>query len=238
MKRRIIRYKYFSIENDEQKEHLLDVIEKQRLFLGSGNDYNDPFDLLIKTKDSTRKISTLKIACLTNSFRKKLMWSHYSNSHKGVCLTIEIPRKFVLPVCYTGERISEDTDLAPIIERALKKYPPKDLIDELRSAGIEKQRACIKDQKWSYEKECRVVVNDDDLSDSSIIKDGGKYYIRIKVKNIYLGVNFDEKSNSDIIAACKEQKISIRKMKLSQSSYGLTVDLFYSPPKEKVKELK
>ena len=75
--------------------------------------FNDPFELTIadsKTKN-IKHIKGLHILCLTNSIKNKLIWVHYANSHKGVCLTVKVPKKLVYPICYTRKRIYNSSNI-------------------------------------------------------------------------------------------------------------------------------
>ena len=153
---------------------------------------------------------------MTNSFRKKLMWSHYANSHKGVCLTIEVPSHLVYPVCYTSERLYEDSDIDRIIDKSLKNGK-KNLVKSYNSLSVKQKSAYIKDAKWKYEKEYRIVFD----KEEGLIIDNNKYYMSVKIKNVYLGANFDIEDINMILNICKEKNISIKKMILSNNKYSL-----------------
>ena len=75
-----------------------------------------------------------------------------------------------------------------------------------------------------YEKEYRIVFGKED--ETGLILDKGKWYMSVKIKNIYLGVNFDKNSlklQEDISRICNENKIKITKMVLSDSDYSVKV---------------
>lgn len=87
------------------------------------------------------------ISCFSQSDSALLMWSHYSNSHKGVCLTFDmekdeqffnIPYKVAYPATYP--KMNPFTD----------------------SNGKEVQLIlATKSQEWEYEKEIRVIKEKD-----------------------------------------------------------------------------
>ena len=87
-------YKYVSLN------YVVDILDNHRLFLNDGKNFNDPFEITItdKSNGTTRHINGLHILSLTNSYRNKLIWSHYTDSHKGVCLTIQVPNQLVYSV--------------------------------------------------------------------------------------------------------------------------------------------
>lgn len=87
-----------------------------------------------------------------------------------------------------------------------------------------KKIAYIKDKKWEYEKEYRVVFDKDD--EAGLIYQDNKWFMSVKITNIYLGVNFDKNEKEikeKIIDACKRNNIRSAKMVLSLTDYSLKV---------------
>lgn len=212
-------YKYVKLN------YVVDILDNHRLYLSDGKNFNDPFEITItnKEKGNISHIEGLHILSLTNSYRKKLMWSHYADSHKGVCLTVRVPRNLVYPVCYSTKRIYEDSNIDSIISLSQKSIK-KNVNNNFLLLNKHKKIAHIKDKKWSYEKEYRVVFDKDD--EDGLIFEDGKWYMSVKAKNIYLGVNFDkndEKVKKNIIEACKRNNITIKKMTLSKKDYSINV---------------
>jgi len=227
-------YKYMNVK------YVAETIEKSRIFLSDGSKFNDPFELLVAdpiTHKSSR-ISGLHILCLTNSNSKKLMWSHYADSHKGVCLAIEVPAHLTYPVCYTEKRIFSDSDLDKILSSS-KFRQKKNLIKPYSAMSREKKIAFIKDHKWNYEKEYRLVFDDDDLG---LIHEGEDCYMSVKIKRIYLGAAFSENSDdckAKIIEVCNRNQIEIREMTLSPKEYSICLKKkrsFVSTPFQRVSQ--
>ncbi len=92
----------------------------------------------------------------SKSLRQPLLWTHYADSHKGVCLVYNIPEEYVLsepmaavPVIYKSN---------PLIgffikwAKSSKKMSNHEFIDELA-----KMYLSIKDKWWSYEDEYRLI---------------------------------------------------------------------------------
>lgn len=178
-------YKYVSLN------YVVDILDNHRLFLNDGKNFNDPFEITItdKSNGTTRHINGLHILSLTNSYRNKLIWSHYTDSHKGVCLTIQVPNQLVYPICYSTKRVYEDSDIDDLIEHSTKKAK-KSLKNDFSVLSKDKKIAYIKDKKWIYEKEYRIVFDKND--ESSLIFDNGKWFMSVKITNIYLGANFEK----------------------------------------------
>ena len=159
---------------------------------------------------------------LTNSFRNKLLWSHYAESHKSVCLTVKIPQNLVYPICYSTERVCNDSDLDQMIDKSIKKSK-RNISTSYSSLSNKKKIAYIKDKQWMYEKEYRIVF--DETDEAGLIFEGDKWYMSVKITNVYLGVNFDkneEKIKSEIIEACTRNGVKVSQMVLSEKNYALS----------------
>ena len=210
-------YKYVSLDR------VPEILDNHRLYLSDGKNFNDPFEITVTDKKNhkIRYIEGLHILSLTNSFRNKLIWSHYTDSHKGVCLTVKVPNNLVYPICYSTKRIYEDSDIDNIISsstRIAKKSVDKDF----SPLSKDKKIAFIKDKKWIYEKEYRVVF--DKTDEAGLIYHDGKWFMSVKITNIYLGANFDrnkEEIKRKILESCKRNKIKITQMVLSDTDYSV-----------------
>ena len=94
-------HKYVSLDR------VPEILDIHRLYLSDGKNFNPPFEITVTDKENhkIRHIEGLHILSLTNSFRNKLIWSHYTDSHKEVCLTVKVPNNLVYPICYSTKRI-------------------------------------------------------------------------------------------------------------------------------------
>lgn len=227
----ITLYKYISLK------HATDIIEKQRLYLNDGKNTNDPFEVVVidKNKLTTRLVEGLHILCLTNSFQNRLMWSHYAESNRGVCLTVKVPQSLVYNICYISKRIFEDSNLDGTINKCIAtmkkaKKKPKIVHEDYSLLNNDKKISYIKSSAWKYEKEYRIVFDKDDekpFTDAGLlVQEGNKWFIKVKITNVYLGVNFDNNSaevRHKIIHACERNGIQTTQMILSNSDYSLRV---------------
>ena len=212
-------YKYVSLKR------VADILNHQRLYLSDGTNFNDPFEITVtdKEKRQTRRVEGLHILSLTNSFRNKLIWSHYTDSHKGACLTVKVPNHLVYPICYSAKRIYEDSDLDSIISSSTR-VAKKSLNKDFSALGQNKKIAYIKDKKWLYEREYRIVF--DKTDEAGLIHEDGKWFMSVKISNIYLGANFDKNQaeiREEIMEACMRNKIKVTQMVLSDSDYSVKV---------------
>lgn len=160
-----------------------------------GNSYNYFMYDIVESVNS--KLSSLwlellneyRVLCLTNSQKNILMWSHYANNHKGVCVGFDL------------SDISSCADVEKVIYRKPYIYnivkimiegldSPKKIIkkkDDINDEEVKKLMEPFlytKNKIWSYENEYRV------LNSSNIIPENGIVEIdRTHVKEVIYGVN-------------------------------------------------
>lgn len=224
--RRTTLYKYIPTKDAET------IIRNGKLKMSDGTNFNDPFELTVVNYDRTsfRKISGLRILCLTGSRAMKLMWSHYADSHRGLCLAVEVPADKVYPVCYTGTRARTDSDIDDILRNGTVRCR-KNLKKTYLDLPYDIKVALLKDKKWSYEKEYRIVCNESDVP----ILDGNGCFFPVKIKRVYLGCRFEEnevKTKNSILRVCKGKGIEVKQMQMAYDRYALKVS-----KKEVVKQL-
>lgn len=209
-------YKYVPLK------YVADILDNHRLYLNDGRDFNDPFEITISDKGGGRRyIEGLHILSLTNSFQNKLIWSHYTNSHRGVCLTVKVPSRLVYPICYTTKRVFSDSDVDQLIAQSVK-WRKRNLEKPFAPLSYSKKAAYIKDKKWSYENEYRIIFDKED--EPGLIREDEKWYMSVKITNVYLGANFDRNDQAqkdEIISACKRNGVKITQMVLSNTDYSV-----------------
>lgn len=80
----------------------LKSLRERRLKISTLNDLNDPFELLPyklskrnyrnALRATRRELATLRgILCFSADWRDPVIWAHYSDKHRGICLGFEIP---------------------------------------------------------------------------------------------------------------------------------------------------
>ena len=74
------------------------------------------------------------ILCFTSDWHNPVLWSHYSDKHRGICLGLEVNGQFLRPVSYVNER---QALRAPATEETMEGLLYTKYVD------------------WSYERELR-----------------------------------------------------------------------------------
>jgi len=131
----------------------LESLAQGRLKLSLLEDMNDPFELLAVELNSPeqrrffRRLreamhKTVGVLCFSRSWSNPVLWSHYADRHRGICLGFDIPDQWAKPVTYTGTRLPSD------IER-----------QAAATKDIEPGLALIttKFEHWRYEDEVRLI---------------------------------------------------------------------------------
>lgn len=123
------------------------LIKQERDICKKGIDFFTPEML---KEDVDKVMNRLGICCFCKNERQILMWSNYSDYHKGICLQFDIfedPDFFTtaLPVNY------------------VEKMPTYDHFNE-RNKILEKIIQPKSQNEWGYEEEIRIVKTDRDIS--------------------------------------------------------------------------
>lgn len=128
------------------QEYGLAALRRRRLKITRFHELNDPFEFLAadlsdthhrqalrKTKD---KLSESKgLLCFSRTWENPVLWGHYADKHRGLCLGFSIPETHARQVTYVNSRFS---------------WP--DIVDE----QFMQQLLFTKFSHWSYEQEYRV----------------------------------------------------------------------------------
>jgi DUF2971 family protein len=164
-------------------KHAESDIVLRRLKVARFADLNDPFELLalsFKELAVERIVREFKIKCdehtgllcFSADWTNPVLWSHYADNHRGVCLGFDLGRSRAEAVRYEDERI-----LAQLGD------PPNPLnLDE----NLQRLLLRTKFRHWEYESEYRVFVP---LKDA--ISDGGSYFVPfgpdLQLREVVLG---------------------------------------------------
>ena len=125
--------------------HALEDIEKKRIRISEIDQLNDPFELWCVSQEDKRIRPGLRkykkemgerfgLICFCKHWHNPLLWSHYADKHRGMCLAFDVDDRALIPVNYVKDR------------SALKMPLTKESADEL---------LFTKYLDWKYEEELR-----------------------------------------------------------------------------------
>ena len=237
---KITLFKFRGINKD-----LIDTLVKGTIYCARPIRLNDPFDCQVDIKNSAknaisrlsgRKQETLvKLAKLKDFFdniqnsiksagicsfslviEEPLLWSHYANEHKGLCLTYEIPfqsffepkkqiKGAIIPVDY-GENLLTDW--------FIKNTPEKGKIDTKKfSNSLVEKVLSVKGTSWGYEKEVRIICS----------KEGSVPIPKNFLRQVCFGMNASESDISLIKKLIETAGYSIEyyQIKRSRQDFGI-----------------
>lgn len=153
----------------------------------------------------------ITLCSFTMSNKNNLMWSHYTDNHKGICVE------------YSDNIVQEFLNLENFLLHGNVIYsdsPPNiDMLEDVKSQ-IEKM-TLNKQSEWKYEKEHRVIFLSDNETD----------YIKISpkaIKAVYIGSRACDTIISKTIALCDQNNYECYK--------GITVGETYKVKFERHKE--
>ena len=93
----------------------LDDLTRQRLKLSEIENLNDPFELWCSDQRDRRMRFALQnwkremskrygLVCFSAAWQNPLLWSHYADRHRGICLGFDVPDNAATPVKYIDAR--------------------------------------------------------------------------------------------------------------------------------------
>ncbi len=133
--------------------YALQDLQLRRLKIATFQDLNDPFELIAADNSDRKQRQFLRgwkediqskwgVLCFSRTWRNPVLWSHYADKHKGMCLGFDISNELLLPIKYSQSRISVDLVTLQNSGGITQKFM-------LRLMGT-------KFSGWSYENEVRV----------------------------------------------------------------------------------
>ena len=196
------------------------------------------FELVLTGLDIIRLAirKNTRIICLSEAYNSMLMWSHYANNHKGFVLAYdkqdireaikyakndcEIKHKIQLEkVQYTDEQI----DMTEYVKNYIR-HNDSLIGDGLESAKIPapllRRVISQKAKLWSYEKEWRVIPHI-----PRVEKESELHYLVCNPKAIILGCKSKEDDVLRIKKICKDRRIPLFRMYISEFSPLFKLDI-------------
>jgi hypothetical protein len=177
-------------------------------------------------KDIQKIVSHYLVTCFSEINDSTLMWSHYADSHRGVCIEFSDPMdKGFGKVNYSTEKpvFSLKRSISIIMrDMILKKQTPQpnpDFLDNINKALF------TKSTEWSYEKEKRFVAQSPE-SNENIEQDGDLFFYRVpKIEHVYIGCRAGGDELDHLLSLLEDRKIEYTYMKDSEDKYLIVPDL-------------
>lgn len=166
---------------------------------------------LCSTFESMR--SNMGIACLSEFDNSLLMWAHYADNHRGICVEydlMEINKQLnftPVPIIYSNDRVCFN-DLNP-------ETAENDML------ALFLRSITSKSEDWSYEHEWRIIRDDAACGDRWNSEEKGALLDMISPSSITLGCAAEKELEYAVRAHCKEHTIPLYKMQKDDTRYQL-----------------
>jgi len=205
----------------------LDDIRRGRLKLSTIEDMNDPYEGFSVCSDHEVTQAALEktlwelvnkyiALCFSLSPNNILMWSHYGEKHKGICLGFDVPDEFTRPVEYI-HNVQAVGNM--IVERR------EDVSDEKGNKIVDQQLGA-KFDGWCYEQEVRVHLgrNEKDEETGQYFREFNEHLV---LKEVIAGVRFpySKKLIQDALTGYSGQEnVTILKACRSTKNFEIVMD--------------
>lgn len=135
-------------------EYAINDIGLGRMKIARFRELNDPFELgalnYIEWRDHKKAVvdfqkttnETIGLLCFSGDWTSPVLWSHYADKHRGICLGFNLTLARAQRVRYEAERIG------------IARLSQGVSIDE----ALESLLLCTKFKEWEYEEEWRVIL--------------------------------------------------------------------------------
>jgi hypothetical protein len=168
----------------------LDDIRRRRIKLSQIDDTNDPFELkcvfsrhnLTQTaieQTGSGLAESFSAVCFSHDWDSILMWSHYGDRHKGICLGFDVLEEITRPIDYVRQPILVEN----LIVEEGGDFPIKDATNAVNSL------LGTKYEGWFYEKEIRVHTERAEIDEET-----GQYFAdfseRVRLAEVIAGARF------------------------------------------------
>ena len=157
--------------------------------------------------------STTGISCLSETCDSLLMWAHYANNHRGICVEyelLEINKQLgfsPVPIVYSDER------------SVFQNLNPDTLDYDVTEVFIKSLTS--KSPEWSYEKEWRIIQDNTACGSKWDSANKGALINMITPSSIILGCMVNQDYEKSIYEYCKNNKINLFKMEKDKDFYRL-----------------
>lgn len=175
-------YKFKSLENFE---YVADIIMNKKLYAAEFTELNDPNEGVFTSYDKEEFInaikdekSKLRVCSMAQDYYNPLLWAHYANSYRGICIEFEIDNDSVEFEKVNYSEVTAIASRGPVFSGFSNGGEP--IHSEYSTKEWAKIILTNKFREWNYEEEVRL------FSDKKFIIHG------IEITGIYLGLRVSD----------------------------------------------
>lgn len=185
--------------------------EDIKQYLSLNNQVLDRKNRRFATRESNKKKNAIKlfrqkkniykVSCFSKNYNNPLMWSHYANKHKGVCIGYSFP---ILPEDFRVYNVTYRNHILPI-----------DI--EIAEDSVMYYWLTNKAMYWEYEEEVRAITKGSHPDDIIAVD-------KSWCKELIFGCNVKNKDLDEAIKKIRKsgyKKITLKKMVLNHNDFSL-----------------
>lgn len=195
-------FKYKSVD------YIEDIIINKRLYCSRFDNLNDPMEWAFTSEEDKREVEKLiketkkdswRICCLSKSEQYGFMWSMYGDSHKGVCVEVEVD--------IHAPSDNEEITIQEYGDWLYGDVAYSDKASELLNLSRNDISHVLfnKSMQWEHEQEIRFVRRKNE-NETDV-------YFPVKINRIYLGRRIDFENAYSIEKLCKLVNIPCVRMR-------------------------
>jgi len=223
-------YKYRKINIDT-----ISMLIKQEIYLAHAIQFNDPFDSIINILKEQEEHKIVNwpyyggICSFSRKYDQIQMWSHYAQSHEGICIGLKtlylkdnyevLPMRKIESKKDIGVNINGHKFLSVKNVIYTNKRPNPVPVDNLSNLDCF-ENILTKQKYWEYEKECRIIETESCKA----------YFDIVALDSIYFGMKI-KKSDKDLLLDIVDKyylsnglKIKLYQVKESKDKFKLLFD--------------
>ncbi len=173
--------------------------------------------------DIRSSIKDTRITCFSEDNKSILMWSHYSDNHKGLCIEYnfkelsnhDLGTRLLCPVFYQDELFDASEYIKNSIVNDTREIDEPIIVSHMAdhfNMMMYELAALVKSKEWSYEKEWRFVSGFGvDL----------KFLRSPKPKAVYLGSKVFKEHKNEVLKIAKKRNFNVYQMQMDESKFAL-----------------
>lgn len=235
-------YKYQQVLCSEtEKEKYLRLkrhLQNHEMSLSSPSTFNDPFDCHMAFPGASKQDlftrsrnivdAIWRVGCLTESPCNRLMWSHYADNHRGLCIEYDFS---------AFDPFTAGVTFSPVIYSQKRPQVSEKLLINVDSDHLDRQdyrfltsTLFTKDSVWQYESEWRIAkgVHMDTLSSSPYFE-----FTMPPITAVYFGAAIDDSykgqvAKKELQELCERSGIQTFSMQLDLTGYDVRPEPIHS----------
>lgn len=168
-----------------------------------------------------------RVCCFSERCNSILMWSHYADNHKGICLCFKTAKNFdsyYIPLRLSGSKTSILYARAGVFEKVIydkgliPKINPFD--NPVKSDKIILERLLTKFEDWHYEKEYRIIHPDHREYSASPLKSSETLeYYKECLKGVIFGCKINKNDAQRVYNAINKNNLNDESNKIVINYY-------------------